>query len=261
MLKKNNVNKHSSARLTGGKLTEEPKLKENYEDEFVMNVIAQLATVNSQIGLFSTNQRLPPKKTTNMHDKRLLIDTRRHQTIIPYNHLHCNKQPPQTVNFNKTRYDTNNQRNADSPFRENGKPNFHWAADDQIMEVVKRRHKSLETEELIRRRTDLAKPRILRPYWNRKVEKEVYVPSKPKEEGRKEIKRTDIKLETKLKDTHLDGGYFAEFDIIPPKQPKEIESTTSSSTEEPTTHEPGSYPAIPVQDCRDGPMIDLNSHF
>ena len=39
---------------------------------------------------------------------------------------------------------------------------------------------------------------------------------------------------------------------------RETESTTSSTPEEPvTTQEPGAYPAIPVQEFRDGPIEEI----
>ena len=39
---------------------------------------------------------------------------------------------------------------------------------------------------------------------------------------------------------------------------KETESTVSSTPEEPvTTQEPGAYPAIPVQEFRDGPIGEI----
>ena len=65
--------------------TENPEPEENYEKEFVINAIAQLATVNARIGRIFN--QLDGENETNgidMHDTRSLIDTRRHQTNKPH---------------------------------------------------------------------------------------------------------------------------------------------------------------------------------
>ena len=62
-------------------LTENPELKKNYEKEFVINAIAQLATVNARIGrVFNQLEAESTNNETNMHDTRTLIDTPRYQT-------------------------------------------------------------------------------------------------------------------------------------------------------------------------------------
>ena len=61
--------------------TEIPEPEENYEEEFVINAIAQLATVNARIGrIFNQSDDAKTTNETNMHDTRSLIDTRRRQT-------------------------------------------------------------------------------------------------------------------------------------------------------------------------------------
>ena len=79
--------------------------------------------------------------------------------------------------------------------------------------------------------------------------------------------------------THIGGGYFKDFgDEIPQtpgtsteKNPEAIsiqksapdtDSTISSTPEEPiVTEEPGTYPAIPVQEYRDGPIEEIAVHY
>ena len=65
--------------------TENSEPEENYEEEFVINAIAQLATVNAGIGrIFNQSDGENEKNGIDMHDTRSLIDTRRHQTNKPY---------------------------------------------------------------------------------------------------------------------------------------------------------------------------------
>ena len=80
----------------------------------------------------------------------------------------------------------------------------------------------------------------------------------------------------KIRESHISGGYFQNFgDEIPLGQNTEqqqqlertetnrnTESTASNNSEEAiTTHEPGTYPAIPVQEYRDGPIEEIVVHY
>ena len=91
----------------------------------------------------------------------------------------------------------------------------------------------------------------------------------------------DIRLRRKEENrvTHIGGGYFKNFrDEIPEtpgtsaetnpetistqKAAPDTESTVSSSPEEQViTEEPGSYPAIPVQEYRDCPIEEIAVHY
>ena len=67
----------------------------------------------------------------------------------------------------------------------------------------------------------------------------------------------------------MGGSYFRYFgDEIPQRTgqdeetQKDAESTTSNNPEEAVaTHEPGAYPAIPVQEYRDGPIEEIAVHY
>ena len=95
------------------------------------------------------------------------------------------------------------------------------------------------------------------------------MPRRSEEDERREIKRIDIQLKRKEEQSRIGGGYFRNFGDEIPQRPenreqgsnnienRDTESTTSSNTEEAvTTHEPGAYPATPVQEYRDGPIED-----
>ena len=68
--------------------TKNPEPEKNVEAEFVINAIAQPATVNvPKGGIFNQSDGANTPNETNMHDTLSLIDTRRHQTsksqIVP----------------------------------------------------------------------------------------------------------------------------------------------------------------------------------
>ena len=170
--------------------------------------------------------------------------------------------------------DNNNNRQNTDKFNCDSQLKYHWGADDEIMKITNRRDNSPETKELVERRIELTKPGHKRHQRHKKLDREILLPRRTNDGDRREIKRIDIRRRRKeeCRDTHLGGGYFKDFgDEIPPaagsttetnpdtigiqKATYETESTVSLSPEEPTTtKEPGSYPAIPVQDYRDGPI-------
>ena len=110
----------------------------------------------------------------------------------------------------------------------------------------------------------------MRPQWNKGLGREINVPRRPEEDERREIKGFDIQLKRKQEQSRIAGGYFRNFGDEIPQRPenteqgsnnienRDTEATISSNTEEAvTTHEPGAYPAIPVQEYRDGPIENI----
>ena len=94
------------------------------------------------------------------------------------------------------------------------------------------------------------------------------MPRRPEGDERRETKRIGIQLKRKQELSRIGDGYFRNFGDEVPQRPettndnRDTESTTSSHTEEAVTiHEPGAYPAIPVQDYRDGPIEDIAVHY
>ena len=51
--------------------------------------------------------------------------------------------------------------------------------------------------ELVRRHIELARPRAMRPKWNSRLGREIYVPRSKEEEERRKIKRIDLQFKRK----------------------------------------------------------------
>ena len=84
------------------------------------------------------------------------------------------------------------------------------------MAIINRRDKSPETAELVRRRIQLARSGVMRPHWNKNLGREIYIPRRQEEDKRREIKRIDIQLRRKIRESHIGGGYLQNFgDEIP----------------------------------------------
>ena len=257
----------------------------------MINAIAQLATVNARIGrIFNQSETENVVNKTNMHDTRTLIDTRRcrannshidshYHSLQPLENesdFNCHTQPPICkITANHPKMNNNNDENQNArQFRNDRQIRYHWGADDEIMGIINNREKSPETTELVRRRTELARPRAMRSQGNKGLGREIYVPRRPEEDERREVKRIDIRLKRKQEQSRIGGGYIRNFgDEIPRRsenteqgnnnnENRDTESTISSNTEEAVTkHEPGSYPAQPFQECRDGPIEDIAFHY
>ena len=129
-----------------------------------------------------------------MHGTRSLIDTRRRQTHNGQNHSkHRTEQHSLEIDHSEM----NNYDNNAGFFRIDGQLRYHWGADDDIMTFIDRREKSPETAELVRRRIDLARPGAMKPLWNKNLCSEIYLPKRPEENERREIKRIDLQLKRK----------------------------------------------------------------
>ena len=219
LLKRNKTNKQYSARLTrwldrlnhfdiclkhtAGKeikftdfinhnTSEKPESEKKYDEEFVPNAIAQLATVNSRMGrFFNQSDDANTTNETNMHGTRSLIDTRHRQTNNGHIHsIYRTEQHFLEIDHSEINYIDNNAR----LFRIEGQLRYHWGADDEIMTILNRRDKAPKTRELVRRRTELARPGAMRPQWNKNLGRDIYLPRRPEENEKREIKRIDLQL-------------------------------------------------------------------
>ena len=106
--------------------------------------------------------------------------------------------------------------------------------------------------------------------WQRRLR-----PKKARRRQEKSDKRIDLQLKRKEQEGHIGGAYFRDFGDEIPLRPQnqdqtdvrnntagDNESTTSSNqVEAVATHEPGVYSVIPVQDYRDGPIVDIAVHY
>ena len=147
--------------------TENPEPEENNEEEFVINAIARLATVNARIGrIFNQSETENTDSKTNMHDTRTLIDTRRYRANKSHTDSNYHSLQPleNEITVDHPRTNNNNDENQNErQFRNDRQIRYHWGADDDTMAIFNSREKSPETAELVRRRIELARPGAMRP--------------------------------------------------------------------------------------------------
>ena len=114
--------------------TKKPEPEENYDAEFVINAIAQLATVNARIGrIFNQSDDVNITNETNLHGTRSLIDTRRRRTNN--GHILTNYRTEKfSLEFDHS--ELNNNDNNARFLRIDGQLRYHWGADDEIMTII-----------------------------------------------------------------------------------------------------------------------------
>ena len=99
------------------------------------------------------------------------------------------------------------------------------------MSLLNRREKSPETSELVTRRIEMARQGAKGQHWNRNWGREIYVPRRPEEDERKKIKRVDLRLKRKEKESRIGSGYFTNFgDEIPRRRTQEQDQTNMNET-------------------------------
>ena len=115
--------------------TKKPEPEKNYDEAFVTNAIAQLATVNARIGrIFNQSDDANTTNETNMHGTRSLIDTRRRQrNNAPIHSNYRTEQHSLEIDHSEM---NNNDNNA-CFFRIDDQLRYHWDADDEIMTIGK----------------------------------------------------------------------------------------------------------------------------
>ena len=63
---------------------------------------------------------------------------------------------------------------------------FHWGETARIMEIIRRRRKSLETIRLVGRRLEISTPRTMRRKFDMNAKRQFWVPSRPNKASREE---------------------------------------------------------------------------
>ena len=171
----------------------------------------------------------------NMHNTRLLVDTRRYQTNKSQINSNYRTQQPHFENHTTIGTEINNSKMDDPQnaryFRVEGQLRYHWGADQETMTFISRGGKSPDTSELVTRRIELAKTDAMRPHWNKNLGREIYVPRRPEENERREINRIDLQLKREKRGFHIGGGYFRDFgDEISQRAAQDFDQTNRNET-------------------------------
>ena len=129
-------------------------LEENYDDEYVINTLAEQANLNLKYGPLFTDQSNPSKTVTerkknvsethterkiNQSQTNELTENEKHVNEIEQNEITTSGQSEiNTPKFSKSSVKTENDK------MDRGNV-YHWGATREIMDIIRRRNHSLET--------------------------------------------------------------------------------------------------------------------
>ena len=97
---------------------------------------------------------------------------------------------------------------------------YHWRATRNIVEIVRRRNKSLETRRLVEQKNTLSRPDTMRRRYDHQSQRKIFPPSRPNKRSREEIAEIDAELMRKA--IRL-GGRFQPIQEEPEDNPEEWE--------------------------------------
>ena len=241
LIKRNRSNKHYSARLTrwldrlahfdisiqhiagsnlkftdylsrnpvGGAMTEE-----NYDEEYVVNILAEQAEQNLKYGQLFGDQskcnRSTTERTMNKSEHKIEHKTdQSHTNRTLENKSHVNETEQNEITTSgqsdiSTLKDSQWSKfeNRDKMDRENI---YHWGATREVMDIIRRQNNSPETRRLVEQRNALSRPGTLRRRYDHQTQRTVFAPSRPNKRSREEIAEIDAELIRRA--NRLGGGY------------------------------------------------------
>ena len=188
--------------------------EDKYEEEYVINISTQHAELNAKYGsLFDSQsdyskQDTEIKRNTSENENEQKND-QSHANRTFQNKGHVNKinESEKTTSGQSeisTAKTSSNVKEEDIE-RMNRENLYHWGATREIMEIIRRRNKSPETQRLVERREALAKPGAMRRRYDPQSQRMIFTPSRPNERSREEIAEIDAELTQRA--NRIGGGY------------------------------------------------------
>ena len=184
-----------------------------YDEQYVINILTEQAELNSKYGRIFTNksQQTPNNKT--MREHKLNNQSEANRTFEKKRHVDkINEQAETSPNNNAIKFNSqtklplrNLQTLQTSSAEEMDRDNFHWRATTEIMEIIRRREKSPETNRVVERRLEIARPGMMRRRYDKNAQRLIWVPSRSNKRSREEIAEIDGEL--KQRASRLGGGY------------------------------------------------------
>ena len=125
---------------------------------------------------------------------------------------------------------------------------YHWCATREIMDIIRRRNKSLETRRLVELRNALPNPGTLRRRYDPRTQRTIFAPTRPNKRSREEIAEIDAELLQRT--NRLGGGYQP--------QTEENEETENPEEGELEPEQPGTEEDSVVMRGNNLPIVDLS---
>ena len=202
--------------------------EENYDEEYVINILAEQAELNLKYGQLFADQSKCSKRITERTKKNAEHKTERKTDQSQLNRTFENKNHVNETEQNKKT--TSGQSDISIPkdsqtsnieiFDNMERENFcHWGATREIMDIIRRRNNSTETRKLVEQRNALSRPGTLRRRYDHQTQRTVFAPSRPNKRSREEIAEIDAEL---IRRANRLGGSYQPLIEEQDEQPDEV---------------------------------------
>ena len=155
--------------------------EENYEEEYVINILTEHAKLNLEHGRLFADQSKHDKHKTELNKPTTSGQSEISTPKSSYHSLQQNTEKMDRENF------------------------YHRGATREIMNIIRRRNNSPETKRLIDQRNALSRPGTLRRRNDHQTQRTVFAPSRPNKRRREEIAEIDAEIMRRA--NRLGGGY------------------------------------------------------
>ena len=188
--------------------------EENYEEEYVINILTEHAKLNLEHGRLFADQSKHDKRKTELRSDATETKDERNENQSQTNRIFENINSVNKTELNKPTTSGQSeistpkssyhslQQNTEKMDRENF---YHWGATREIMNIIRRRNNSPETKRLIDQRNALSRPGTLRRRYDHQTQRTVFAPSRPNKRSREEIAEIDAEIMRRV--NRLGGGY------------------------------------------------------
>ena len=188
--------------------------EENYEEEYVINILTEHAELNLKYGPIFADQSERSENRTRLHNHKTEAQNERKESQSQTNRIFENKNNVNKVKQSKTttsgQSDISTLKTSrkliieinDKMDRENF---YHWGATREIMDIIRRRNNSPETRRLVDQRIALSRQGTLRRRYDHQSQRTIFAPSRPNKRSTEEIAEIDAELMRRA--NRLGGGY------------------------------------------------------
>ena len=176
---------------------------ENYDEEYVINILAEQANLNLKYGQLFADQSNRSKTVTERkkndsetHTERKVNQSQTSELSENDNHVNEIKQNEITTSgqseistpkFSEPSVKTENNKMVRENFH-------HWEATREIMDLIRRKNNSPELRKLKEQRNNLSRPGTLRRRYDHQTQRTIFAPSRPNKRSREEIAEIDAEL-------------------------------------------------------------------
>ena len=191
--------------------------EDNYDEEYVINILSEQASLNLKYGQLFADQSNHSKHVTETNNgtSESKIEQRNNQSqsnrtfqnesgVNKRNRSEKNTSGQSEISASKSscklkQHSNTIQKkklpNSNPEITDMVRDNFyHWGATREIMDIIRRRNKSPETRRLVELRNALSKPGTLRRRYDPHTQRTIFAPTGPNKRSREEIAEIDAEL-------------------------------------------------------------------